>query len=1626
MKKLMKKNLAIVLLVIALLVTFATFLYIFKFTNINVFKNVETETKLALQETSNRKAQKFNTFKTLTNLANDAEEGYTIAYDMEDPTNQNVTATIYFLKENVTITNNDGNNTHTFEENGEFIFEFVDEEGNAGTATAKVNWIYKEAPQASILYSTTELTNQDVTVEVYFKDIEIFVFIVNDKYTFEENGEHTFYYEDEAGNTGSITAVVDWIDKDAPVATIEYSEEDPTNQDVVATISFDEENVTITNNDGNNTYTFTDKGEFIFEFVDKAGNTGTAKAKVDWIYKKAPEASIKYSTTELTNQDVTAQVYFKDVEIFVVIANDEYTFTENGTHTFYYEDEAGNTGSITAVVDWIDRDAPVATIEYSEEDPTNQDVVATISFDEENVTITNNDGNNTYTFTDKGEFIFEFVDKAGNTGTAKAKVDWIYKKAPEASIKYSTTELTNQDVTAQVYFKDVEIFVVIANDEYTFTENGTHTFYYEDEAGNTGSITAKVTWIRKEAPVGTIKYSTTNPTNQDVTATIVFDEDEVRVIGGETHTFTKNGKYTFEYVDSLGNVGKQVAEVDWIDKEAPEATITYDIEELTNQNVTATISFNEENVTVTNNAASTTYTFEENDTFTFEFVDAAGNTGTATAEVDWIDKVPPIATIEYDIEDLTNEDVIATISFDKDYVEITNNDGEDYYVFEENGEFTFEYVDEAGNTGSATATVDWIDKVAPVGTITYDITDLTNQNVTATISFNEENVTVTNNEGSPTYIFEENKEFTFEYVDEAGNTGSATATVDWIDKVAPVGTITYDITDLTNQNVTATISFNEENVTVTNNEGSPTYIFEENKEFTFEFVDAAGNTAEAVATVDWIDKVAPVGTITYDINELTNKDVTATITFDKEKVTITNNEGNNTHTFTENDTFTFEFVDEAGNTAEAVATVDWIKKTAPEATIEFSTTRPTNQNVIAKILFDEDEVTVIGGETHTFTKNGKYTFKYVDILGNEGRKEVTVDWIDKEVPVATITYNIEELTNQNVTATISFNEENVIITTGENTHTFEENGTYTFAFVDEAGNAGVEIVTVDWIDKVAPVATITYDIETPTNQDVTATITFDKENVTVTDGNTYIFEENGEYIFEYVDEAGNTGIATATVDWIFKGVPEATIEYDIEDLTNKDVTATITFDRENVTVTGGNTHTFTENGEYTFKFVDAAGNSGELTAEVDWIDKVPPVATIEYDIEDLTNEDVIATISFDKDYVEITNNDGEDYYVFEENGEFTFEYVDEAGNTGSATATVDWIDKVAPVGTITYDIIDITNQDVTATITFDEENVTITNNGGDNIFVFEENDEFTFEFEDEAGNVGELTAIVNWIDKEAPEATIEYDIEELTNQNVTATISFNEENVTITNNEGSPTYTFEENNEFTFEFVDAAGNVGEITAEVDWIDKELPEATIEYSETKETKNPVIARVVNPTKDITIVNNNGLDTYKFVRNGSFTFIIEDSLGNRNEITATVDWIDSREADSEVTSAEYKIEKPYIKNVQAGTKVSEFKSKLSAVAEIVVKDKKGNIAKEDEAVTTGMKVIAGINEYTVVVLGDVDGNGQVTITDLAKLCLHYIGKEELVGAYKEAADLDNNNEITITDLAKLELILVDKNQ
>lgn len=53
--------------------------------------------------------------------------------------------------------------------------------------------------------------------------------------------------------------------------------------------------------------------------------------------------------------------------------------------------------------------------------------------------------------------------------------------------------------------------------------------------------------------------------------------------------------------------------------------------------------------------------------------------------------------------------------------------------------------------------------------------------------------------------------------------------------------------------------------------------------------------------------------------------------------------------------------------------------------------------------------------------------------------------------------------------------------------------------------------------------------------------------------------------------------------------------------------------------------------------------------------------------------------------VTITNNGGSNQYTFKENGDFTFEFVDAAGNKGSVTAKMSNIDKVAPKLSVVLD-----------------------------------------------------------------------------------------------------------------------------------------------------------------------------------------------------------------------------------------------------------------------------------------------------------------------------------------------------
>ena len=143
-----------------------------------------------------------------------------------------------------------------------------------------------------------------------------------------------------------------------------------------------------------------------------------------------------------------------------------------------------------------------------------------------------------------------------------------------------------------------------------------------------------------------------------------------------------------------------------------------------------------------------------------------------------------------------------------------------------------------------------------ISTISYDITDSTNKNVTATITFNRNDVTITNNDGSNQYVFEANGEFTFEYVDSEGNSGTNTARVNWIDKEAPVLEVEYEnIND--GKEVKVTIKSNEELTEIEGWELSEDRMsmfktFNANENIVIEVSDLVGNITETTINVDSI------------------------------------------------------------------------------------------------------------------------------------------------------------------------------------------------------------------------------------------------------------------------------------------------------------------------------------------------------------------------------------------------------------------------------------------------------------------------------------------------------------------------------------------------------------------------------------------------------------------------------------------------------------------------------------------------------------------------------------------------------------------------------------------------------
>jgi len=243
-------------------------------------------------------------------------------------------------------------------------------------------------------------------------------------------------------------------------AEIEYDPTEPTNWDVIATVTgFSAPDVFVRNNNGNNSYTFTENWEFTFTLQNAAGEGGSVTATVDWITEEdtnicedwfEPDAEGNCIETEENQDPETCEDWSENPPYCDGCPRGQKMCNDNCVNEHlacewpcpYWWAAPNCNPECSEWQEWdnqqqscVDMQNPIipliGTFSYDPQDSTTWPVIVTLSgFSTTGVTITNNDESNMYTFTENWSFTFEFENEDGATGSATAMVDWIIDEEP--------------------------------------------------------------------------------------------------------------------------------------------------------------------------------------------------------------------------------------------------------------------------------------------------------------------------------------------------------------------------------------------------------------------------------------------------------------------------------------------------------------------------------------------------------------------------------------------------------------------------------------------------------------------------------------------------------------------------------------------------------------------------------------------------------------------------------------------------------------------------------------------------------------------------------------------------------------------------------------------------------------------------------------------------------------------------------------------------------------------------------------------------------------------------------------------------------------------------------------------
>ena len=348
------------------------------------------------------------------------------------------------------------------------------------------------SPVARVVYSTTEMTKDDVTITIIASEKikKVYGWILSEDgksltKIVDKNESGNITISDLDGNTTNVSYSVNNIDKEGPNLKVSYGVLDdatgdiididitkPTNKDVIVTITSDEKIIepndwTLSEDEMSITKKITQSMENkeVLTVTDVLGNPSETTYIVSNIDKEKPIAinnTPSYSPKQLTNQPVTITI-----EVSEDVTTADTTWTQNGnvfTKTFdvtttgdlIVTDLAGNTNSIPYSVT-IDTTLPTGTASYSKTGPTNQPVTITIEVSED-VTTTDTTwtkNGNIFTKTVNANVTGNLIvtDLAGNTNSIPYSVQNIDMTAPTATV----SEDINYILLIFPYSRDITI-----------------------------------------------------------------------------------------------------------------------------------------------------------------------------------------------------------------------------------------------------------------------------------------------------------------------------------------------------------------------------------------------------------------------------------------------------------------------------------------------------------------------------------------------------------------------------------------------------------------------------------------------------------------------------------------------------------------------------------------------------------------------------------------------------------------------------------------------------------------------------------------------------------------------------------------------------------------------------------------------------------------------------------------------------------------------------------------------------------------------------------------------------------------------------------------------------------------